>query len=173
MTMTAEVWLPVVGYEGYFEVSSQGRVRSMDRVAVAKNGRRTPMKGRVLSTFARSGYRYVHLKVNGVDHKTGVHQLVCEAFHGTPLPTQPEARHKDGTRDNNISSNLEWGTVSQNKDDMVRHGRHHNANKVKCKYGHKFDEENTIVTLKCDGRTRRTCRKCKVIYETQRRAAAA
>lgn len=169
---TDEVWLPVVGFEGFFEVSSEGRVRSLDRIVTRRDtGSTYAMRGRVLSTFPRSGYRYVHLKVAGVVFTTGVHQIACRAFHGAG-DEDWEVRHKDGSRDRNAESNLEWGTVSQNKMDMVDHGRHHNAEKTHCKNQHEFTPENTRVRIKKNGLTARECRRCIRHRQRQNRAAA-
>jgi NUMOD4 motif-containing protein/HNH endonuclease len=101
-----ERWLPVVGYEGRYEVSDEGRVRSHAR------GR-----PRLLALFPDSdGYLRVNLYRDAKLKQRGVHQLVLEAFVG-PCPSGMESLHGDGVRDNNVESNLRWGTPAQNSAD--------------------------------------------------------
>lgn len=93
--MTEEIWKPVVGYEGLYEVSSYGRVRSLRR-------------GRILTgTINRDGYVRCHIKVNGVLKSHFVHRLVAEAF--IPNPDNLSCvNHKDEVKINNSVENLEW-----------------------------------------------------------------
>jgi len=93
-----------------YEVSDAGAVR--------RGGRE--MAGAV----DRYGYRTVLLSYAGLSKRFKVHRLVCEAFHGEPSAGQ-DARHLDGNRSNNASSNLAWGSRAQNVMDAVRHGTHH------------------------------------------------
>lgn len=148
-----ERWLPVVGYEGYYEVSDQGRVRSLPRLT--RKGNLTG--GRILSpSGGKSDYRRVDLWVNGVARTRLVHGLMMEAFAG-PRPEGMEIRHLDGTRSNNRwPDNLAYGTRSENQQDTVRHGKHQNASKTRCKKGHEFTPENTY-----DNNGGRGCLQCK------------
>ena len=105
-----ENWKPVVGYEGLYEVSDQGRVRSVDRIT--RDGRR--WKGRVLSTNKVStGYLRAVLSVDGKYNHVYVHRLVADAFVPNPQG-KLEVNHKDGNKKNNVASNLEWVTHSEN-----------------------------------------------------------
>ena len=105
-----ENWKPVVGYEGLYEVSDQGRVRSVDRIT--RDGRR--WKGRVLSTSkVSSGYLHTVLSVDGKYDHVYVHRLVADAFVPNPQG-KLEVNHKDGNKKNNVASNLEWVTHSEN-----------------------------------------------------------
>lgn len=108
-----EIWKDVIGYEGIYEVSNEGRVRSIDRVA--NNGRR--YKGKVLSPApgGRTGeYRSVQLfDLDGKQTRKYVHQLVARAFIGEPLPGD-QVNHKDENKSNNAVDNLEWMTASEN-----------------------------------------------------------
>lgn len=119
----AENWLPVVGYEGLYEVSDHGNVRSVDRTVEGRNGVSLPVKGRDLTLTAdRYGYPTAHLYAPGVKPFTvKTHRLVLEAFVG-PRPAGGVCRHLDGTRANNHISNLVWGTSAENAADMVLHG---------------------------------------------------
>jgi len=108
----AEVWRPVVGYQGYYEVSDLGRVR---RVHGCKDG----LQKRVLSArLNRHGRLQVTLTVNAVPRTWQVHTLVATAFVG-PRPPGREVNHKDGVKVNNAASNLEWVTRSEN----IAHGK--------------------------------------------------
>ncbi len=115
---STEKWLPVVGYEGLYEVSDRGRVRSLDRIDPL--GR--PRSGRVLIP---TGLKHVHVTLSVAGKKTqqAVHRLVLEAFAG-PCPEWHEALHGDDDPKNNHLSNLRWGTRAENRADAVRNGRH-------------------------------------------------
>lgn len=136
--MSEEEWRPIPGYEGHYSVSSRGRVRSEPRVL--RDGRR--WQGKVLTArVQRSGYLEVNLggALNRKRHL--VHRLVCMAFKGDPPEGKPYACHLDGNRFNNASSNLYWGSPSDNMYDRTRHGTHHNS-KTHCKYGHELTPDN-------------------------------
>lgn len=125
--MSAEVWKPIPGYEGLYEVSDQGRVRSLDRV-VEQLGRwgiyKRLFRGRVLATSPHpGGYRLVHLWRDGKRYATTVHVLVAAAFLG-PCPCGQEVRHKDGVAGGHGLANLEYGTRKENHADKHRHGTH-------------------------------------------------
>lgn len=119
--MTQERWLPVVGYEGLYEVSDHGRVRSF--VKLAQGGGRNAVPGAhvLKGSPGRMGYPVVTLGVGESKRRHYVHALVLCAFVG-PRPPRHECLHGDGVRTNNCVSNLRWGTRQENVDDMVRHG---------------------------------------------------
>jgi len=109
-----EIWKDVVGFEGYYQVSSLGRVRSLDRVITNKRGIMTNLKGFVKKLTPDSkGYMVVTLSRNGKDTCGFVHRLVAEAF----IPNKeklPFINHKDEVKDNNNVGNLEWCTCEYN-----------------------------------------------------------
>ena len=108
-----ERWLPVVGFEGLYEVSNLGRVRSLPRPC-------TP--GKILIARAmHHGYMLLHLSAKGVRTARTVHSLVCEAFHG-PAPTGHTVAHENGDPADNRAANLSWKTWSANHLDKHRHG---------------------------------------------------
>lgn len=120
MDSVHEEWRPVKGYEGQYEVSSLGRVRSLDRTVV-RNGKERQLKSRILGCNVTSknspGYPTV-----GLNHRTAyVHHLVLEAFAG-PRPPRHEACHCNGIRTDNRAANLRWDTPSANQNDRVTHG---------------------------------------------------
>jgi NUMOD4 motif/HNH endonuclease len=106
-----EVWLPVVGYEGWYEVSDQGRVRSLTR------------RARVLKAYPNNqGYLRVNLSKGGHVKAMYAHLLVLAAFKG-PCPPEHEGCHGPGGRSDNRVVNLDWGSKSKNNGaDKVRDG---------------------------------------------------
>jgi len=142
-----ERWLPVVGYEGLYEVSDLGRVRSLPRNTTS---------GRILClSISGPGYQQVSLFAQGRLKKTYVHHLVAEAFIG-PRPEGYEIRHLDGDRLNNTLANLRYGVHSENELDKVRHGTHHYAKRTHCNQNHEYTPENTGIPA-AGGRWCRTC----------------
>lgn len=110
-----EIWKPVVGYEGLYEVSSYGNVRSLDRVVTKRNGVNHTVVGRVLSErISNKGYRIASIRDAHKQPKTySVHRLVMEAFCGK-RPVGKEINHIDGNRLNNRLENLEYVTHTEN-----------------------------------------------------------
>jgi hypothetical protein len=126
----AEEWKDVVGYEGSYQVSSYGRVRSVARtVNATKRGNlhHKRIKPRILSPSVSNdpnGYHRhrVVLRSNGKSKTWLVHVLVLTAFKG-PRPFKgAHSRHLDGNPLNNHVDNLAWGTCRQNSYDKARHG---------------------------------------------------
>jgi hypothetical protein len=116
-----EEWRQVVGYEGLYEVSNLGRIRSIDRLVIFKTGASRVCKGKIKSTSLLEGYLSVGLWKDNVAERVLVHRLVLGAFRGPPPPGW-ECRHRDGNRLNAMLLNLEWGTPKQNGEDRVGHG---------------------------------------------------
>jgi len=102
-----ELWKPVLGLEGKYEVSDRGRVRSRYRV------RRTHANG--------EGYLQATLPFSTGPRSVGVHRLVLEAFVG-PCPEGKQAAHLDGNPGNNRVENLVWATPGENARHKIRHG---------------------------------------------------
>jgi HNH endonuclease/NUMOD4 motif len=152
-----ENWRPIPGHAGY-EVSDLGRVRSIDRVVTKTQGGRAVQvrrKGRVLRPYV-SGSGYLILRLGSDSGLAYVHQLVLLAFVG-PRPAGCQAAHDDGNRLNNVVANLRWATASENNIDKRRHGTSSlGARKSRCKYGHAFDEANTVLV-----QGRRRCKTCE------------
>lgn len=156
-----ERWLPVVGYEGIYEVSDLGRVRSVDRVTVCKDGRTNFYRGKILSARARQNrYPTVNLSRNGSPTPQMVHRLVAIAFLGK---REGDVRHKNDNKQDCRLSNLEWGTRSQNSLDAVRNGKNKNANKTHCKRGHSLSGDNLyeFAAPTGTGRIWRACVTCR------------
>lgn len=102
--MTEEIWRPVVGYEGLYEVSSYGRVRSLDRY----DSMNRFLRGRILRLFTDGlGYLSAHLSSNGKVKSFLVHRLVAQAFIPNP-DNLPQVNHIDENPSNDNVDNLEW-----------------------------------------------------------------
>ena len=102
-----EVWKDVVGYEGFYQVSNKGNVRSVDRFVRCSNSVRF-YNGRILSQCEDDkGYYRVLLAVAGKHKSCQVHRLVAEAFLDN-TENKPEVNHKDENPSNNSVDNLEW-----------------------------------------------------------------
>lgn len=107
-----EEWKPIIGFEGLYEVSSLGRIKSLPRNTTHGGIMKPHING-------RNGYAYVHLSKDGKSAPKRVHKLVMMAFD--PRPTGPyydknfTINHIDGNKTNNKLSNLEWCTQSENQ----------------------------------------------------------
>lgn len=156
-TQTPEEWRPIRGYEGAYEVSNHGRVRSLDHIISYANGHDRPTKGRVLTPWITRRYLTVRL---GAGRRTYVHTFVCEAFHGPRPEPEWQVRHLNGDCLDNRAENLAWGTCSENHLDKRAHGTAKPTPKAECVNGHPFDEANTRWGKNMDGSPRRHCRAC-------------
>lgn len=164
--MTNEDWRPVVRYEGLYEVSSLGRVRSLERTYL-RHGFLISVRPRLmkLSIDPRRGSRSVTLRKNLKPARIYVHRLVCEAFHGPAPDGKPYVLHWDDNPANNFPENLRWGDKRDNAQDAIRNGVDANTRKTHCPQGHPYDSENTYYFPKGG----RVCRMCRL--EKQRRRA--
>ena len=110
-----ELWKDVKGFEGYYQVSTWARVRSLDRWVTYKDGRSRLCKSFILPLRKnRKGYLRANLSKNGKTKSAFVHKLVAEAFIPNPL-NLPVVNHKDEVKDNNYPYNLEWCTDDYNR----------------------------------------------------------
>lgn len=108
----SEIWKAIPGYEGFYEVSDQGRVRSLGRVIVGRNGKKYKCCCRVLQQhFDR--YYSVELWIRGSRKRINVHRLVAMAFVPNPKGYNV-VNHKDEDSKNNKVENLEWCTTKYN-----------------------------------------------------------
>jgi len=157
---TAEQWRAIPGFEGFYEVSDQGHVRSLTRTVQRTNHSAMTIKGKPLVEQYRphTGYYSVKLSTNNRKRNYYIHRLVLMAFVGMPDEGQ-EACHENDIRTDNRLVNLRWDSHTENVRDALRRNRmrSHNREKTHCKRGHKFTEANTLI--RPEGRGCRTCRR--------------
>lgn len=145
-----ERWRPVLGFEGIYEVSNIGRVRSV------KTG-----KMRKLGTKDGSNHKQVTLSKDGKKKVRYVHRLVLESFAGE-CPKGKEACHLNGVADDNRIENLYWGTRKENVADMKRHGTNGYSRRTHCPRGHELSGENLRPYMLKKGH--RACIACHRAY---------
>lgn len=110
-----EVWKEIEGYEGYYEVSSFGRVRSIDRYVKGRWDAQIFCASRFMKCKrVKNGYLHVKLTKDGERKEPLVHRLVASAFIPNPEGLE-QVNHIDGDKTNNNVDNLEWCSASQNQ----------------------------------------------------------
>ncbi len=151
-----EIWKPVVGYEGLYEVSSNGRVKSIDRVLIDRIGREKLFKGRILSTHLdRYGYPICKLWMGSKGKTSTVHRLVAISFLENEN-NKPQVNHIDGNKENNSIDNLEWVTNSENDIHAFEIGLRTTRRGVDCNFTKLTDEVVlSIRDMKKKGATQR------------------
>lgn len=115
MEASEEIWKDIPGYEGYYQASNYGAIRSVDRIKMLFGVNPVEMKGRTLrNKYNKStGYMMVILGVDGRRDTKTVHRLVAKTWIPNPS-LLGDVNHKDGDKGNNAISNLEWCTRSMN-----------------------------------------------------------
>lgn len=112
-----EIWKDIKGFEGLYQVSNEGRVKSLDHIIVCNNGKGIATKltkGKIKKfTEWTKGYKRVTLSKDGIEKQYSVHRLVAEAFIDNPY-NLPCVNHKDENPSNNVWTNLEWCTHKYN-----------------------------------------------------------
>ena len=117
--LEGEIWRWIRGYEGLYQISNFGRVKSFPR----KGSRGTKTTGFLIMKplITRSGYLYVSLKNKGAMQRFKLHRLVSQAFIENPENKQT-VNHKDGNKFNNYVDNLEWATQDENNQHAIDTG---------------------------------------------------
>ena len=118
-----DIWKPVKGYEGFYEVSSTGKVKSIPRTIMRKDGKPYRVKKeRLMKLYVdEDGYHRVELQNAGSAFKTFAHRLVAQSFIPNPK-NKPQVNHINGIKDDNRVENLEWVTLQENRDHAVANG---------------------------------------------------
>ena len=140
-----EVWKPVKDFEGLYEVSKHGRIKSVERTRIGKHGGITPVRERVLKQHVdRFGYCRVTLYKDGKRHYLKSHRVVAMAF----IPNadgKPEINHKDGNKTNNDVSNLEWNTALENRRHAYANGLNGGEHIKSRRAVNQYDKDNNLI----------------------------
>lgn len=120
-----EIWKDIQGYEGLYQVSNMGRVKSLERFRYAKTiGEKdwvAPVNERILKPGICRGYCQVVLNKNGTKSRFQVHRLVATAFIPNP-ENKSQVNHINGNKVDNRLENLEWVTPSENQIHAIKTG---------------------------------------------------
>lgn len=120
--LDGEIWKDIDGYEGYYQVSNMGRVKSLDRQIHRKNGKDVFVSGTIMALQTNHGYSTVRLRLGNTRKNVKVHRLVATSF--IPNPNNlPEVNHIDENKQNNHVENLEWCTHEYNSNFGTRNIR--------------------------------------------------
>ena len=115
-----EVWKDVDGFEGHYQVSSFGRVKSLARYRPSARGGFAFIKERIMKLkTTKYGYKTVHLRRDDISIHPSVHRLVASAFISNP-ESKPTVNHIDANKENNNASNLEWSSHSEQMNHAVK-----------------------------------------------------
>ena len=120
-----ELWTAIPGYDGFYEVSNYGNVRSLTRAVPYGRHKNMVYKGKDLKQSISNSYLSVKLARAGVLKTMYTHELVLMAFEGVrpDVGGRCEIRHLDGNKMNNMLSNLKYGTVKENQADRKLHSQ--------------------------------------------------
>ena len=117
--MENEIWKDITGYEGLYQVSNMGRVRSTNRTITLANGRERTLPSKVLRPGEQKGYLHVCLSSRGVETSYLVHRLVAASFLG-PIPNGMEVDHINEDHKDNRVSNLQFLSRTENASRSTR-----------------------------------------------------
>ena len=134
-----EVWKPVVGYEGRYEVNENSQIRTLMR-----------RNKRILKHAIREDYFHHFVNITdskGIRKKKYIHIAALEAFVSL-RPEGKEGLHNDGNPYNNHISNLRWGTHSENMQDSIKHGTFYFVGQKGSKHPHAILNESKVMKIK-------------------------
>lgn len=157
-----EIWKDVVGYEGYYEVSNIGRVRSLERVVV--DGSTRGYRLRALCNDGL-GYKHVSLSKNRKNRTIKVHRLVAQAFIPNP-ENKPHIDHINTIRDDNRVENLRWVTPKENSQNKITRKRLEIFNEVNRLTGVAKPSTRKVLEYNIDGLFVREWRCVRFIAQT-------
>lgn len=118
-----ETWAQIKGFEGIYEISTFGRIRSLDRPQRVRGNGISLQKGQILKQWKQGSYMYCDLRKPGIKQRARIHVVVLETFV-CPRPSGMIACHNNGDSTDNRLCNLRWGTHKDNAKDKILHGTH-------------------------------------------------
>ncbi|MFY0128065.1 NUMOD4 domain-containing protein [Bacillus cytotoxicus] len=148
-----ETWKDIEGFEGFYQVSNLGKIRSLDRYVPKRNGQKQFFRGKIISTYINnSGYECVDLARGGKKVKNTVHRLVAKHFC-KGYREKLDVNHIDADRLNNKAENLEWMSRIENIRDCIKRGTHNvdSAHKIA-----REKNQKPVAMLDLDGNVLRT-----------------
>jgi len=117
-----EIWKDIEGFEDLYQISNNGRVKSLKRKILYKDGRSFIKEESILNpSIGNKGYYYLNLRKNGISYNKRIHRLVLMHFK-PQLKNKTQTNHIDGNKSNNNINNLEWVTNSENQIHAVKLG---------------------------------------------------
>jgi len=140
--MIDEIWKDIPGYEGFYQISNKGRVKSL----VFKDYKREKILKYCKNINRYSTRFFIDLKRNCIKERFYIHQLVALAFIG-PCPEGMEVCHNDGNAENNCAENLRYGTHQENMRDMIRHGTNNGKGPAGEKNGNSILTDNQVKEI--------------------------
>lgn len=144
-----ELYAPIKGFEGFYEVSTWGNVRSSDRIVNGNCGSKYLKRGKILKQhFIKKGYLRLNLCVNNISKKFLVHRLVAETFIPNP-DNLPQVNHKDEDKTNNRVENLEWCTNDYNihYGTALERGAKSRINGKRSKKVYQYDLQGNLIKI--------------------------
>lgn len=146
-----ETWKDIEGYEGIYQVSDSGIVRSMKRTYYDSNGFLHNIKSRILKPATNKyGYLQVGLSLNCKINSYTIHTLVAKAFIPNP-ENKPTVNHVDGNKLNNNKTNLEWATKSEQAIHSLKTGLRTMPNAWIGKFGSKHGASKKVIQYRLNG----------------------
>jgi len=124
-----EIWKDVKNYEGLYQVSNLGRIKSLERYVNHLNGARIVHEKILKPVIDNTGYYVVSLWKNNKHSRPHIHRLVAQTFIPT-IKNKPHINHIDGNKLNNFINNLEWCTPKENVVHAYRTGLNENNRKI-------------------------------------------
>lgn len=158
--MKKEIWKSVKGFEGFYEASNLGRVKSIKRTSIDSIGRKRIFRERILKQFSRQGYLRVSIYSNTIFKSARVSRIVAEAFILNP-ENKPQINHINGIKIDNSIENLEWATAKENVNHAYKTGLKIGRRGEKCNLS-KLKNRDVYAILKSNKPQKELSKKHKV-----------
>lgn len=130
MSEEKEIWKDIKGYEGLYQVSNLGRIKSLQRYRISKSGTNQNVNEKILKQSCGKTNKYLNVTLakNKKNKTFQIHRLAALNFIPNPN-NYPQVNHKDGNKQNNCVDNLEWCTCKENINHAWKNGLNHISEK--------------------------------------------